>query len=343
MIKIGILGASGYTGVELIRLLLTHPHAQITALTAERHADKEMGDVFPHLAHLNLPRLVKVDAVDFGALDFVFAALPHGTTQNIISRLRREHPDLPICDLSADFRLRDIATYETWYGDHLAQDLQSEAVYGLTEQYRADIAGAKLVANPGCYTTTSELPLIPLLEQGLISGDGIIIDAKSGVSGAGRAPKEGTLHTEVAEGFHAYGIASHRHAPEIDQELSAAAGRPVKVTFTPHLLPQNRGILATIYCQASCSADEAREALTARYADEPFVTVLAKGGATTRHARGSNLCAISVHDGPLDGQLILCSATDNLVKGASGQAIQNMNVQLGLEETLGLPRVALFP
>lgn len=343
-IKVGILGASGYTGSELVRLLVRHPGVEIALLTADRHAGKAMGDVFPHLARLALPDLVSIEDADWSKVDFIFCALPHATTQKVIAGLPAA---LKVCDLSADFRLRDTVTYAKWYGgEHLAPELQKQAVYGLTEAYRGDIAGARLVANPGCYTTTSELPLIPLLEAGLISHEGIIIDAKSGVSGAGRAEKQANLHTEVSEGIHAYGIASHRHAPEIEQELGVAAGKPVTVTFTPHLMPMNRGILATIYVSLANGADaeDLRVALAARYDPEPFVHVLPAGKApATRDVRGSNHCVIGVFADRVPGRAILLSVTDNLVKGASGQAVQNMNVMCGLPETMGLEQEALFP
>jgi N-acetyl-gamma-glutamyl-phosphate reductase len=343
-LKIGILGASGYTGAELVRLLARHPGVQVTLLTADRHGGRPLGDVFPHLARLALPDLVRIEDADWDALDFVFCALPHATTQQVIAGLPAA---LKICDLSADFRLRDVAVYEEWYGGrHQAPELQKQAVYGLTEIYRDAIAGARLVANPGCYTTTAELPLVPLLAAGLISPTGIVIDAKSGVSGAGRSEKQANLHTEVSEGIHAYGIATHRHAPEIEQELAVAAGGPVTVTFTPHLMPMNRGILATIYVTLAGGADaeDLRVALAARYDPEPFVHVLPAGRApATRDVRGSNHCLIGVFADRVPGRAILLSVTDNLVKGAAGQAIQNMNVMCGLPETTGLEQEALFP
>ncbi len=343
-LKIGILGASGYTGAELVRLLVRHPGAEVTLLTADRHGGNPLGDVFPHLARLALPDLVRIEDADWDALDFVFCALPHATTQQVIAGLPET---LKVCDLSADFRLRDIAVYEQWYGGrHQAPELQKEAVYGLTEIYRDAIADARLVANPGCYTTTSELPLVPLLAAGLISPSGIVIDAKSGVSGAGRSEKQANLHAEVSEGIQAYGIARHRHAPEIEQELTVAAGRPVTVTFTPHLVPMNRGILATTYVTLAGGADaeDLRVALAAQYDPEPFVHVLPAGVApATRDVRGSNHCLIGVFADRVPGRAILLSVTDNLVKGAAGQAIQNMNVMCGLPETMGLEQEALFP
>ena len=343
-LRIGILGASGYTGAELIRLLARHSAADIRLLSAERSAGKPVEEVFPHLGGLDLPRLIHIDDADWSALDMVFCALPHGTTQQVIAGLPGH---LKVVDLSADFRLADLDAYETWYGHaHQAPELQRQAVYGLTEIKREAIRAARLCANPGCYPTASQLPLIPLLEAGLIEAEDIVIDAKSGVSGAGRAAKESSLFAEVAEGIHAYGVASHRHAPEIEQGLSEAAGRPVAVTFTPHLVPMNRGILATTYVRLTKgeSAAELSRVLAERYAEEPFVQVLPLGSVpATRHVRGSNHCLIGVVADRVPGRAILISAIDNLVKGASGQAVQNMNLMTGLPETLGLEQPALFP
>ncbi|GAA0574670.1 N-acetyl-gamma-glutamyl-phosphate reductase [Caenispirillum bisanense] len=342
--KVAILGASGYTGAELVRILALHPHVEMTVLTADRRAGKPFADVFPHLAGVALPDLVAIDQVDWTGVDFVFCALPHGTTQDVIAGLPAH---VKVCDLSADFRLRDVDAYATWYGHaHKAPELQKEVVYGLTELYREQVRAARVVANPGCYPTSAQLPLIPLIEEGLIEADGIIVDAKSGVTGAGRAPKEGTLYSEVTEGIHAYGIASHRHAPEIEQGLSDAAGRPVLVNFTPHLMPMARGILATIYvqCAAGATAADLRAALARRYAGEPFVRVLGEGQVpATRHVRGSNFVLMNAFDDRLPGRAILTCVEDNLVKGASGQAVQNMNVMLGFEETTALLQQPMFP
>jgi len=341
-VKVVILGASGYTGAELIRLLAGHPSISIVALTADRKAGQTMDAVFPHLAGLGLPPLVAIDQVDFAAADAVFCCLPHGTTQEVIAGLPAH---LKVVDLSADFRLFDLDAYATWYGHpHRAPALQASAVYGLTELAREAVRGARLVANPGCYPTCAQLPLIPLIEAGLIDPDSIIIDAKSGVSGAGRAAKEANLYTEVAEGIHPYGIAGHRHAPEIEQGLSQAAGRPVLSVFTPHLMPMNRGMLSTIYVRTTAPAESLRAHLAERYAAEPFVRVLPEGAVpATRHVRGSNLCLIGVFADRVPGRAIVVSAIDNLVKGASGQALQNMNLMFGLPETAGLTLPPLFP
>jgi N-acetyl-gamma-glutamyl-phosphate reductase len=343
-LRIGILGASGYTGAELVRLLARHPAAEIRLLTADRQAGRPLAEVFPHLGALRLPELVKIEAADWDGLDLVFCALPHGTTQTVIAALPRH---LKVVDLSADFRLADLPTYAEWYGHaHQAPALQSEAVYGLTELKRAQVAPARLVANPGCYPTAAQLPLVPLVEAGAIDPDDIIIDAKSGVSGAGRDAKQGSLYGEVSEGMHAYGVASHRHAPEIEQGLSEAAGRPIIVNFTPHLAPMSRGILATIYVRLAKggSAGDLRRILGERYAGEPFVRLLAEGQSpATRHVRGANHCLIGVFADRVPGRAIVLSAIDNLVKGASGQAVQNMNLMAGLPETAGLEQQPLFP
>ena len=346
--KIGILGASGYTGAELVRLLLRHPDVDIVLLTADRRAGKPMSDVFPQFAPYQLPTLTALDAADWPALglDLVFCALPHGTTQTVIKDLRARAPGTKVVDLSADFRLADPAAYERWYGHpHAAPELQKQAVYGLTEVYRAQIKTAQLVANPGCYTSCAELALIPLLKAKAIDPDEIVIDAKSGMTGAGRAAKEEMLFSEVSEGFHAYGVGHHRHMAELDQEFSLAAGRDVVVSFTPHLVPMNRGILSTIYVRGlKASPQDLHALLLKSYASEPFVHVLAFGALPqTRHVRGSNMTFIGVAADRIAGRAIIGSALDNLTKGASGQAVQNMNLMLGFPETTGLEQVALFP
>jgi N-acetyl-gamma-glutamyl-phosphate reductase len=346
--KIGVLGASGYTGAELVRLLIAHPHVAIALLTADRRAGQAMADVFPQFSPYRLPPLTALDAADWAALklDLVFCALPHGTTQQVIKDLVARAPGTKIVDLSADFRLADPAAYARWYGHaHAAPELQQEAVYGLTEIYRREIKAARLVANPGCYTTCAELALIPLLKAKAIDADEIVIDAKSGVTGAGRAAREDMLFAEVSEGFHAYGVGHHRHMAELDQEFSRAAGRDVVVSFTPHLVPMNRGILSTIYVRGlKASAQDLHALLVKAYANEPFVQVLPFGRLPqTRHVRGSNMTMIGVAADRIAGRAIIGSALDNLTKGASGQAVQNLNLVLGFPETAGLEQVALFP
>lgn len=340
MSNIAILGASGYTGAELVRLIATHPHLRIRALSADRKAGQAMAEVFPHLRHLDLPVLAAIEDVDLGGIDLVFCALPHATSQEVIARLPRT---LRIVDLSADFRLRDPAAYATWYGRaHQAPDLQAEAVYGLTEFYRDAIREARLVAGTGCNAATGLYAVLPLLRAAVIDADEIIIDLATGVSGAGRSPKEGMLHSEVSEGYHAYNVARHRHLAEFDQEFSAAAGRTVAVTFTPHLLPQNRGILATVYVRGA--AQEIHETLARAYVDEPFIVTLPFGEApATRHVRGSNYVHVGVIADRKPGRAMVFCALDNLTKGSSGQAIQNANLMLGYAETAGLEAAPLFP
>ncbi len=347
--RIGVLGASGYTGSELVRLLLRHPRSEIALLTADRRAGQEMRGVFPQFSPFALPKLVSIDDVDWtkASLDLVFCAMPHGTTQDVIKRIAAAAPQMKIVDLSADFRLSDISAYARWYGhDHRAPELQKQAVYGLVEVHRRAIRGAKLVANPGCYTSCAQLPLTPLIKAKAIELSEIVIDAKSGMTGAGRAAKEAMLFSEVSEGFHAYGVGSHRHMAELDQEFSAAAGREVTVTFTPHLVPMNRGILSTIYVRGKRGRTPAdlHAILLKYYAKEPFVHILPFGETPqTRHVRGSNLTFIGVVGDRIEGRAIIIAALDNLVKGASGQAVQNMNLMLGYPETMGLDQVALFP
>jgi N-acetyl-gamma-glutamyl-phosphate reductase len=345
--RVAVLGASGYTGAELVRLLLRHPLVEIVLLTADRRAGQEMRRVFPQFAPYALPQLVSLEHVNWkaAAVDLVFCALPHGTTQKVIKALLEDLPGIRVVDLSADFRLSDPSVYAQWYGhEHYAPELQKESVYGLVELNRDKIKTARLVANPGCYTACAQLALIPLLAAKAVDADEIVIDAKSGMTGAGRAAKEEMLFAEVTEGIHAYGAGHHRHMAELDQEFSRAAGRKVTVTFTPHLVPMSRGILSTIYVRGRGGADELQSVLTKAYAKEPFVHVLAVGEMPqTRHVRGSNLTFIGVAKDRIAGRSIIGSALDNLTKGASGQAVQNMNVMFGFPEHLGLDQVPLFP
>jgi N-acetyl-gamma-glutamyl-phosphate reductase len=347
--KVGVLGASGYTGSECVRLLLRHPQIEIALLTSDRRAGHEMRDVFPQFSPFALPKLVAIDSLDWAALglDLVFCALPHATTQKVVKDFLGKAPHTKVVDLSADFRLADPDLYARWYGhEHLAPDLQKEAVYGLVELHRESIRLSRLIANPGCYTTCAQLPLMPLIKERTIDLDEIVIDAKSGMTGAGRAAKENMLFSEVSEGFHAYGVGHHRHMAELDQEFSRAAGRAVTVTFTPHLVPMNRGILSTIYVRGvgDKSPQDLHEILSRSYRDEPFVHVLPAGEMPqTRHVRGSNMTFIGVAADRIKGRAIIGSALDNLVKGASGQAVQTMNLVLGFPETLGLEQIALFP
>jgi len=345
-IRIGVLGASGYTGADLVRLAARHPKAKVAALTANTHAGKTMSEVFPHLFMLELPRLVEWESVDWSGLDAVFCGLPHGTTQEIIGAVLAANPSIKVFDMSADFRLRDTGTYAEWYGHaHRAPELQGEAVYGLTEFYRDKIRAARLVACPGCYPTAALLALIPLARAGLINAEDIVIDAKSGVSGAGRSLKQNTLFCEAGEGLSPYSVAKHRHAPEIEQEIAAAVGASVTVNFTPHLIPMSRGELCTSYLGLKgATADDLRDALVSAYRGEPFVHVAAKGVLPqTQNVRGSNYVQIGVFADRIPGRAIVISVLDNLVKGSAGQALQNMNVAFGLEETAGLLQLPLFP
>ncbi|MES2144090.1 MAG: N-acetyl-gamma-glutamyl-phosphate reductase [Pseudomonadota bacterium] len=339
--KIAILGASGYTGAELVRLIATHPAMKIVALSADRKAGMTMAEVFPFLRHLDLPRLCRIDEIDFSNVDLCFCALPHATTQEVIAKLPH---DLKIVDLSADFRLQDVAEYEKWYGQpHAAPDLQAEAVYGLTEFYRAEIASARLVAGTGCNAATGQFALRPLISAKVIDLDDIVIDLKAGVSGAGRSLKENLLHAELSGGTHTYSAGGrHRHLGEFDQEFSKVAGRPVQVQFTPHLLPMNRGILATVYVRGD--AKVVHETLASAYADEPFLNVLPFGTLpSTRDIAGSNFCHLGVIGDRKPGLAVVVAVLDNLTKGSSGQAIQNANLMLGLDETSGLMLAPIFP
>ncbi|QYX58353.1 N-acetyl-gamma-glutamyl-phosphate reductase [Roseovarius sp. SCSIO 43702] len=339
--KIAILGASGYTGAELVRLISTHPGMEIVALAANSKAGQPMASVFPHLRHLDLPDLVTIEEIDFAGIDLCFCALPHATSQEVIRDLPKT---LRIVDLSADFRLRDPEAYAKWYGGpHAALECQEEAVYGLTEFYRDEIRAARLVAGTGCNAATGQYALRPLVAKGVIDLDDIILDLKCAVSGAGRSLKENLLHAELSEGYHAYAVGgTHRHLGEFDQELSRIAGREVRVQFTPHLIPANRGILATVYVKGD--PREVHETLAGAYEGEPFVHVLPFGDhPSTRHVRGSNFCHLGVSGDRLEGRAIVIAALDNLTKGSSGQALQNANLMLGEAETEGLMMAPVFP
>ena len=346
-IRIGVLGASGYTGADLVRLAMGHNQMEVCLLTASSHAGKPMSDVFPHLSFSELPDLVTIDDADWSSVDAVFCGLPHGTTQGIAARILREQPDLKFIDMSADFRLTDPTVYEQWYGHpHLALDLQDEAVYGLTEHHRDEIRDARIVACPGCYPTAVLLALIPPVAAGAINADDIVIDAKSGVTGAGRGLKQKSLFPEAGEGLSPYAIGTHRHSPEIEQELGQAAGAAVVVNFTPHLVPMSRGELCTIYVRLAenITADDLRALLADAYRGEPFIHVVAAGIVPqTQNVRGSNHVQIGVFPDRISGRAIIVSTLDNLVKGSAGQAIQNFNLMFGVPETNGLMQLPLFP
>ena len=341
-VRIAVLGASGYTGADLVRLALTHPGVEIVALSANAKAGQSMAEVWPHFHHVaTLPRLVRADEIDWADVDVVFGCLPHAASATLLATIKGPR----IIDLSADFRLKDVDTYSEWYGNaHPAPGLLPGAVYGLTEFARASLPTAAITACPGCYPTAVLLGLLPLVEAGLISSERITINALSGVTGAGRSLKETNLFSEIAEAVSPYAIGRHRHMPEIEQELARRTGTSVTVSFTPHLIPMNRGELVTMIVETGHSAAELRAALDSRYAGEPFVHLLPAGVApATRMVRGSNHVVVNVFDDRVPGRAIVIVAIDNLVKGSSGQAIQNMNVMLGLPETMGLDAAPLFP
>ena len=339
--NVAILGASGYTGAELVRIIATHPDLRIAALSADRKAGQTMASVYPQLRHIDLPVLTTIEEIDFAKIDLVFAALPHGLSQALVRDLPTS---VKVVDLGADFRLRDPSAYEKWYGAaHVATDLQKEAVYGLTEFYRDDIRKARLVAGTGCNAATVQDALRPLIEGGLIDLDEIICDLKNGISGAGRSLKENMLFTERQTDVLGYSQGGkHRHLGEFDQEFTALAGRPVEIMFTPHLVPMSRGILASCYLRGDAKAIHA--ALEARYADEPFIVVLPFGQLPgTGSVAGSNFCHIGVIGDRKPGRAMVVSTLDNLNKGSSGQAVQNANLMLGLDETAGLMLAPVFP
>ncbi|GIU66267.1 N-acetyl-gamma-glutamyl-phosphate reductase [Candidatus Phycosocius spiralis] len=340
-----ILGASGYTGAETIRLLAHHANVRIGPITAHAQAGRSLGDLFPHLHPFAERNLVKAEDVNWDGVDVAFGCLPHGTSEEVLGKL----PDhVTVIDLSADFRFRDPRTYAVHYGrTHTHPDKTRSAIYGLTEFAREALANRPpIIACPGCYPTASLLAIKPLLEAGIVLPIDIIIDAKSGVSGAGRGLKEGNLFCEAAEGIHAYSVGQHRHAPEIEQELSLASGASVLVNFTPHLVPMTRGELVTCHLKLAHGAEvgDVRKVLSQRYAEEPFVKV-AKAGACpdTRWVRGTNLCLLAVFADRIPGRVIVVAVIDNLVKGSGGQAIQNMNSAFDLPESEALTMEPLFP
>lgn len=347
MIKVGVIGATGYTGIELLRLLCPRDDVEVAIVTSREKAGTPIQDYFPNLrGHLDL-MFSNPETADFGQCDVVFYATPHGVAMNTAAAVKANGPK--IIDLSADFRIKDIPLWEQWYGtSHTAPELVEQAVYGLPEVNRDKIKTADIVAVPGCYPTAIQLGFLPLLEAGLVEPDRLIADAKSGVSGAGKKASEDFLLCETTESIRAYGVAGHRHHPEISQGLRAAANGPVGLTFVPHLTPMVRGILATLYAPLKSDSKVTLEQLQSifedRYANEPFVDVLPQGVLpATRDVRGTNRCAISVNYSAETSTVIVLSAEDNLVKGAAGQAIQNMNIIFGLEETAGLNAIALNP
>ncbi len=345
MTRVAIIGASGYTGAELLRLLHLHPEVEISLITSRTYAGKPLGECFPSLAHLGLTFAAHEETAAYrDRADVFFTALPHKASMEAVAALlgagRR------VIDLSADFRFADVTLYEAHYGPHACPEHLAEAVYGLTEIHGAAVERARLVGNPGCYPTSIALPLMPLLLERAVCPNGIVADAKSGVTGAGREPSAGTHFCEVNEGFKAYKVAAHRHEPEIRSQLEWAAGCEVPLVFTPHLVPMSRGILSTVYalpCEG-VTAGRIRELWTQFYAQAPFVRVLPAGELpSTAHVRGTNFCHLAAVDHPPSGRIVIVSVLDNLVKGASGQAVQNLNRMLGCPETTGLTAPALYP
>lgn len=340
-----VLGASGYTAAELLRLGLTHPRLKFTALTGNSRAGEAFNDVYPNFTGLIDQRLQDWQDVNWDDIDVVFACLPHGASQDTIAQIAPRVDT--VIDLSADFRIKDAAVYEATYGrSHDAPDLLEKAVYGLTEYLRDDLKGASLIACPGCYPTATLLTLLPGIEAGLLKTDNLIIDAKSGVTGAGRKATLGLSYTEITDGAQAYGVGTHRHAPEIDQILTRQSGKDIEVSFTPHLIPMNRGMIVTIYADLAkgASLEELRAAYVSRYAGERFVQLLPEGQVPqTRHVRGSNMAQINVFADRRAGKVILIGVIDNLAKGSSGQALQNLNVAMGWDETLGISGAPVFP
>ena len=343
MIKVGVVGGTGYTGVELLRLLAGHPDAELTVITSRSEAGVPVADLFPNLrGSLELAFSVP-DIAQLSACDLVFFATPNGTAMTMVPQLLEA--GVRVIDLAADFRLREADEWQQWYGmAHACPETLQQAVYGLPEVNRAAIAQARLVANPGCYPTAVQLGFLPLLEEGLVESGHLIADAKSGVSGAGRKAATAALLCEASENFKAYAVPGHRHLPEIRQGLESAAGKPVGLTFVPHLTPMIRGIHATLYAQLIDADRDLQALFEARYSDEPFVDVLPAGShPETRTVRGANVCRIAIHRPQQGNTVVVLAVIDNLVKGAAGQALQNMNIMFGLNEGAGLSHVALLP
>lgn len=346
MLNVAIIGASGYTGVELARLLSNHPDAALTLVTSRQFAGSPLSEVFPNLRK-TVELVCENPDIDrlCASADLFFTAVPHKTAMDLVPHLRRAGKK--VIDLSADFRLREQEVYEAWYQPHSSPQYLQEAVYGLPEVYRQEIAATSLVANPGCYPTSIILALAPLLQAQAIDPTTIIADSKSGTSGAGRTAQLGSLFCEVADGFRAYKVGGvHRHTPEIEQELSLLAGTAITVSFTPHLLPISRGILSTIYAELrpGCTVESIFQLYQARYGNEPFVRILPPGSLpATQYVRGSNFCDIGFCIDQRTGRIVVLSAIDNIVKGAAGQAVQNMNIVCGFDEKAGLAAVGLFP
>ncbi|MBW1741933.1 MAG: N-acetyl-gamma-glutamyl-phosphate reductase [Deltaproteobacteria bacterium] len=338
MFKVAVIGSTGYAGAELVRIVSAHPQAELTMITSRQYAGQPFSDVYPAMAGIvNMTCQSFSEEAVSEAADVVFTALPHKTSMEVVPGLVARGKK--VVDLSADFRFKDPAVYEAWYEPHEAKDLLKTAVYGLPELYFDDIQSATLIGNPGCYPTSVLLPLLPIIKAAFVDPDSIIADSKSGTSGAGRSVSLATHYCEVNEGFKAYNVANHRHNPEMDEVLSLFCGRPIRATFTPHLVPMTRGMLTTIYLGLTeeVSIQDVASLLDSFYADKPFVRICPPGKfPNTLHVRGTNYCDIGFQVATGTKRLVLIAAIDNLVKGASGQAIQNMNIMLGLPETAGL-------
>lgn len=342
MAKIGIVGGTGYTGVELLRLLANHPRVELSVITSRSEAGMAVSELFPNLrGHVDLA-YSEPDSEQLKACDLVFFATPNGTAMKMVPELLDS--GVRVVDLAADFRIKDIPVWEKWYGmPHACPDVVDEAVYGLPEINREAVRSARIVANPGCYPTAVTLGFLPLIESGAVRLDGLVADCKSGVSGAGRGANAAMLMGEVGESFKAYAVAGHRHLPEIAQNLSLIGGEHIDLTFVPHLLPMIRGIHATLYAKVNEESD-LQSLYESRYANERFVDVLPAGShPETRSVRGVNTCRIAVHRPQNQNTVVVLSVIDNLVKGAAGQAVQNMNLMLGYDESEGLREVALLP
>lgn len=338
MIKVAVIGATGYAGAELVRLLTGHSKVEVTTLCSRQYAQKPFSHIYPAFAGIVDQECESVDLDRIAQkADVVFMALPHKIPMGMVPELLAK--GVRVIDLSADFRFKDAKTYEAYYETHTAQNLLKKAVYGLSEIYSDELRGAELVGNPGCYPTCSLLPLVPLLKERLIDPATIIIDAKSGVSGAGRGVSLGTHFCQINDSFKAYNVGAHRHTPEIEAILSDIAGQPVSISFTPHLVPMTRGMLCTIYAGIGENVDEKtiRNCLTTAYADSPFVRIMPPSVMPdTLQVRGTNYCDIGFHVDSRTRRIYMISVIDNLVKGAAGQAVQNLNLMFGLEETMGL-------
>ena len=342
-IKTGVIGGTGYTGVELLRLLSAHPDIYLHCITSRAEAGQGVNEIYPSLrGHVDLA-FSNPDDAPLNECDVVFCATPNGVAMKLAPQLL--DAGVKIIDLSADFRIKDIAEWRKWYGmDHACPELVEQAVYGLPEVFRKEIAEARLVANPGCYPTAVQLGFLPLLEAGLVDVHSLIADAKSGVSGAGRKAAMGTAFAEVADSFKAYNVSGHRHLPEIKQGLTGFAKGPVGLVFTPHLLPMIRGIHATLYARLTAPEADLQEVFESRYVDEPFVDVMPTDShPDTRSVRGGNCCRIAVHRPQGGDMVVVLAVEDNLVKGAAGQAVQNMNLMFGLDEAMGLGQIPLVP